>query len=315
MTRRDLFRLPPYVLYLSRAFSTLEGIGLSVNPDYSILQECYPYLARRLFADSSPRAKDALRTMLFGQAGGSVSPQKLLEMGRGFGSYTAAVSDADSAGGARRAEEALLDLLLDPRGNALQDILVEEAARATDALVREGVSTGLRSRAGRLLSSAARLPVLAARTLLPRPLFELTRPLQLPYLLGKGAVRLTRKSSEDEAVLVALQSVARTAWTPLEGAADSPLGLVRAQLLRPDSLLRRTLADPQLRRRFPQVSALSLKYGAALLDRMADRLDQTAGETAAPLAQRDAPLVGRLGRASASAARTLSAVLRPRPRT
>ena len=48
---RELFKLPPYVLYVSRAFSTLEGIGLSIDEDYAILQECYPYLARRLFTD------------------------------------------------------------------------------------------------------------------------------------------------------------------------------------------------------------------------------------------------------------------------
>ena len=61
---RELFELPPYVLYVARAFSTLEGIGLSVNEDYAIVQECYPYLARRLFTDRSPRAKTALRAML-----------------------------------------------------------------------------------------------------------------------------------------------------------------------------------------------------------------------------------------------------------
>ena len=46
---RELFALPPYVLYVARAFSTLEGIGLSIDEDYAIVQECYPYLAGRLF--------------------------------------------------------------------------------------------------------------------------------------------------------------------------------------------------------------------------------------------------------------------------
>ena len=55
---RELFKLPPYVLYVSRAFSTLEGIGLSINDEYSILQECYPYLAKRLFTDDSARARE-----------------------------------------------------------------------------------------------------------------------------------------------------------------------------------------------------------------------------------------------------------------
>jgi aarF domain-containing kinase len=61
---RELFQLPPYVLYVARAFSTLEGIGLSIDDNYSIVQECYPYLARRLFTDRSPRAKRALKAML-----------------------------------------------------------------------------------------------------------------------------------------------------------------------------------------------------------------------------------------------------------
>lgn len=61
---RELFSLPPYVLYLARAFSTLEGIGLSLDDNYSIIQECYPYLASRLFTDRNPRAKKALKAML-----------------------------------------------------------------------------------------------------------------------------------------------------------------------------------------------------------------------------------------------------------
>lgn len=61
---RELFSLPPYVLYLARAFSTLEGIGLSIDENYSIIQECYPYLASRLFTDRNPRAKKALKAML-----------------------------------------------------------------------------------------------------------------------------------------------------------------------------------------------------------------------------------------------------------
>ena len=99
---RELFRLPSWVLYTVRAFSTLEGIGLSVNEDYAILQECYPYLARRLFTDNSPRAKAALEAMLSngkppaGASGklamSSVGPglnlDKMVEMAEGFTSYT-----------------------------------------------------------------------------------------------------------------------------------------------------------------------------------------------------------------------------------
>ena len=38
---REMFRVPPYILYVARAFSTLEGIGLSANEDYSIVSEAF----------------------------------------------------------------------------------------------------------------------------------------------------------------------------------------------------------------------------------------------------------------------------------
>ena len=33
-----------------------EGIALRVDPSYSIVAECFPYLARRLLTDDHPRA-------------------------------------------------------------------------------------------------------------------------------------------------------------------------------------------------------------------------------------------------------------------
>lgn len=158
---RELFQLPPYVLYVARAFSTLEGIGLSVDENYAIVQECYPYLSRRLFTDRNPRAKKALRAMLgleevdqtqqaslspslaAVQAGAGtasaqkgLSPSKLLEMTEGFSSYTAATADADAAAGQAAAATEFTKLFLDPKGSTLQDILVEESAKLGDAMTR-----------------------------------------------------------------------------------------------------------------------------------------------------------------------------------
>jgi hypothetical protein len=36
----DMFAIPDYFVYMSRAFATLEGIGLSSDPNYSITKEC-----------------------------------------------------------------------------------------------------------------------------------------------------------------------------------------------------------------------------------------------------------------------------------
>lgn len=169
---RELFALPPYVLYVARAFSTLEGIGLSIDENYAIVQECYPYLARRLFTDKSPRAKTALRAMLGltsdapipnvaaaasspglaavrasvgdattategTMAGSSLSPKKLLEMTDNFASYTASATTVDRDGeGRSAATKEFAKLLLSEEGSTLQEILIDEAAKLGDATTR-----------------------------------------------------------------------------------------------------------------------------------------------------------------------------------
>ena len=172
---RELFALPPYILYVARAFSTLEGIGLSINEDYAIVQECYPYLARRLFTDRSPRAKAALRAMLgldgpsapasallppgSGEVRGMVvptaapalrtgvsglSPAKLVEMSDNFVEGTSAIADVDRDGaGINEAARELADLLIAPEGSTLQDILIDESAKLGDAALRRAIRQAL----------------------------------------------------------------------------------------------------------------------------------------------------------------------------
>jgi aarF domain-containing kinase len=119
------FSIPPFFALILRAFSVIEGIALTVDPDYSIvqvgphsplhacalaslvnqmlvrcakqlgcwcnycllccvcfgvrlllklatvlivlsIQECFPYLARRLLADDDPRVRQALKDVLYG---------------------------------------------------------------------------------------------------------------------------------------------------------------------------------------------------------------------------------------------------------
>ncbi|KAJ1476438.1 ABC1 family-domain-containing protein, partial [Baffinella frigidus] len=67
----NAFQIPPWMAYILRTFTVLEGVGLNQDENYSITQECYPYLAKRLLTDSSPRAQNALRSMLYG---GQVKP-------------------------------------------------------------------------------------------------------------------------------------------------------------------------------------------------------------------------------------------------
>ena len=59
------FKLPPYYALIIRSLITLEGIALSVDPNFKILGAAYPYFARRLMEDDNPELRDSLKEMLF----------------------------------------------------------------------------------------------------------------------------------------------------------------------------------------------------------------------------------------------------------
>ena len=62
------FRIPPYFALIIRAIGVLEGIALVGNPSFAIVDEAFPYLAKRLLTDDSPRLRAALHYMIYGAA-------------------------------------------------------------------------------------------------------------------------------------------------------------------------------------------------------------------------------------------------------
>lgn len=62
------FRIPPYFALIIRAISVLEGIALVGNPEFAIVDEAYPFIAKKLLTDRSDRARQALRYMIYGKS-------------------------------------------------------------------------------------------------------------------------------------------------------------------------------------------------------------------------------------------------------
>jgi predicted unusual protein kinase regulating ubiquinone biosynthesis (AarF/ABC1/UbiB family) len=87
--------IPPYFGLILRAFGALEGLGLSVDKDYSIVKECFPYLSRRLLSDDSERIRKALRTFLYGTKG-QLDIDRVDELAEGYRSFTATAAAAAS---------------------------------------------------------------------------------------------------------------------------------------------------------------------------------------------------------------------------
>ena len=118
------FRVPPYYALIIRSLVTLEGIALSVDPEFKILGAAYPYFARRLMEDPDPQLRQSLKEMLFD--GDAFRWTRLENL----------VSSAASQ--AQLDLETLLDQVLDflfsPRAGLLRDQLVHATVDRLDAI-------------------------------------------------------------------------------------------------------------------------------------------------------------------------------------
>ena len=140
------FAVPTFFTLILRSFSVIEGIALGVDPSYSIVMECFPYISRRILTDDDPRMHQILKGVLYGN-------KKRLDIDRiervtkalreftvaGLPGSQPAAPDANGPVINATIREAL-EVLFSPKGSYIQDLLVEEMVAATDALSREALS-------------------------------------------------------------------------------------------------------------------------------------------------------------------------------
>ena len=163
----NIFQIPSYFGYILRSFSVLEGIGLASDKNYSIANECYPYVARRLLTDDSPETKRALEQLLYGTDGPSarLSVRRVKQLASAFGNYSKVTAVKVGEGKQQNSSEVsagsvaivtttltgsaeghsklsegtreALKLAFDPAGGPVQDILLRETARYAGASLSE----------------------------------------------------------------------------------------------------------------------------------------------------------------------------------
>jgi len=168
-TDDGIFQVPPYFAYIAKSFSVLEGIGLSADPEYSIVAETLPYISRRIITDPSPRTAGALETFVFGEAKADLTTrvldvdrvQTLLDGAKRYASAVAPLGADDPASGAavspapgpslsvEEVADVLLDVLLAPESTPLQDVVLEQLALVLAAGGRETFAL-VRTQSGRL---------------------------------------------------------------------------------------------------------------------------------------------------------------------
>jgi hypothetical protein len=165
----NLFRIPPYFAYIAKSFSVLEGIGLSNDPNYSIINECLPYISKRLLTDSDIMGP-ALSTFIFGPEKSSkdriINYRRVEQLIEGFGEYSTTTSGALlGKGNLSRSvilddvAEQVLSLVFTEGETPLQEIILEQLAKILSSSGRM-LLTDLRERSGILPSGRTRLGLL-----------------------------------------------------------------------------------------------------------------------------------------------------------
>lgn len=292
MAEEYVFVIPPYFALILRAFSVLEGIGLDNDPDYAIVDECYPYVSKRLITDDSPRARAALKYFLYGK-GDRLDVARVENLLGGFQTFRELMAPTSMGDGAiekvneRRKTEAGVDpaarealqLIFAPKGSYLQELLLTELVRSVDALSRE--------------AQAAVWGSIASRAILPLPASLSapgTWPLPLPGMFG-GIVRgewLTgRLSEEDQQQLLTM----RRLWTLLEpqlSQTSSPASPADfAELVRD--------AIPVIQDIGPGLAMAAQRFAVMLFQRQALRLaDDLDGQRSVDAWERDPASLARL---------------------
>jgi len=146
----NLFQIPPYFAYIAKSFSVLEGIGLSNDAKYSIINECLPYVSKRLLTDKSERTGGALSTFIFGPDKSNqdriIDYDRVEQLVSGFGDYTTSASGELLGKNSTRTEviegvaAQVLDLLATEEETPLQKIFIEQLAKIITSTTRSAWS-------------------------------------------------------------------------------------------------------------------------------------------------------------------------------
>lgn len=118
------FRVPAYFALIIRSLVTLEGIAINVDPEFKVLSEAYPYIAKRLLTDPAPELRTSLKDLLFKDDSFRWNRlENLLRNAKGSMEY-------DISGSLDQA----LDFLFSERGEFIRQRLVSEIINSMDAL-------------------------------------------------------------------------------------------------------------------------------------------------------------------------------------
>ncbi|XP_023536281.1 uncharacterized aarF domain-containing protein kinase At1g71810, chloroplastic [Cucurbita pepo subsp. pepo] len=129
------FRIPSYFSLVIRSLAVLEGIAVSFDPNYKVLGSTYPWIARKVLTDNSPKLKSSLTSLLYEEGVFRIDRLESLitESLRARiekSSVRKVVENSDT----KIVVKEVLSFALSDKGSFLRDLLLQEIAKGLDAL-------------------------------------------------------------------------------------------------------------------------------------------------------------------------------------
>lgn len=200
------FSIPPYFAILGRAIVTLEGVALSGNPDYGIIMEAYPFIARKLLREGRPEIQKALYEVLYSSDSsdsGSLKLTRLLALlNNAAGSVStqegAAFVDLDTVPEDGLSIADSLKFVLSDSAGSLRTLLETEVDNAVDLLSRQIFRRAISEASVALTPPRPRALPLIGDIFPPTPSFdEIPLPILLPPFSRGGRPTVTVMSLKE----------------------------------------------------------------------------------------------------------------------
>ncbi|KAM0936836.1 putative ABC-type Cd(2+) transporter [Dioscorea sansibarensis] len=195
------FQIPSYFSLVIRSLAVLEGIAISFNPEYKVLSSSYPWIARKVLTDASPKLRTTLQTLLYKDGVFQIDRLESLlsESLRARTEESLTRKEVQNADSDREIKQ-VLSFTLTEKGAFVREILLQEFVKGIDALglaTLDSVTSGAASRLPIAIPSSSALFVTEEdisnlRTL--RRLLQLISSFQKKETLNKEA----RYSSAEE---------------------------------------------------------------------------------------------------------------------
>lgn len=171
---------------------TLEGVALTGNPDYGIIMEAYPFIARKLLREDRPEIQAALQQVLYSGDGSNTGlklSRLLALLNNAAGAVAtkegAAFVDLDGVPKDGISFKDGLKFLLSDKAESLRNLLENEVETIVDILSRQIFRKGMSEAMIRLTPpTPPAIPFLGNIFPAPPKIDEIPLPLLLPGLQG-----------------------------------------------------------------------------------------------------------------------------------